>query len=91
MKPLTDWNKENDSLKTQLNDKDRLLRQKEVYIMQMLDEFTKKKDVQQRLYDANIQTLKEKIHNQMKFIGKRLQNFTSNAWYRKTQYDKLSM
>lgn len=60
---------ENSQLKEKLEDAERRLKEKEVYIMKIMDEFNKKKDSQQKLYEDTIANLNSRIQEQTKFIG----------------------
>jgi hypothetical protein len=46
-----------------IEDKNRQLKHKDVYIMQMLDEFGKKRQAQQKIYDTSIQNFNTERNN----------------------------
>lgn len=60
---------ENRRLKEELSEKDRIIKQKEVYIMTALEEFSKSKDKIQNHYEQKISQLNDLIAEQKKYLG----------------------
>lgn len=59
---------ENKKLKEQLNEKERELKEKQVFIMNTLEAVNKSKDAQQKHYEEIIRKLSEKVIIQRKLI-----------------------
>ena len=61
--------KENFKLKEQLDSRERKLKEREVFIMNLMEEFNKKMEMQRKSYEVTIQDLQEKILIKQKHIG----------------------
>lgn len=61
---------ENAELRSQLEDRERQLKEKDVYVMATLEEAIKQHERQQEHYQEVIAQLKEKLVSQQKYLGK---------------------
>ena len=61
---------ENAELRSQLEDRERQLKEKDVYVMSTLEEAIKQHERQQEHYQEVIAQLKEKLVSQQKYLGK---------------------
>lgn len=60
---------ENTQLQKQLESRDKRLKEREVFIMNMMQEFKNKIDTQKSRFEKDLLLYKEKLSNQQKLIG----------------------